>query len=213
MRYGSPLTSGASSARAANTLMELPGCAMHAPAAGDWAHSRSHRPRTRVADGGTGLGHARQTVVVVTDAQQRTEQHGRRDADQPHSEENQPEGHTLPVVALGKLNSMRHRPQDAALVSSRTLRRNPARLSVETAGWSGPNPRTEPVRRGTKPCNLTAWDWTERSFWVSSIPRASWTPCSRRREVPDAAPLTYWKGDPAFTKRRSAAIRESRGCL
>lgn len=134
--------------------MEVPGCMTPAPSALDWAHPRSHDPHARIPDRGPRPGQARETVLVVANTQQGTKQDGRRNPDQPHSKENQPEGHALPVVAYAELNSMLHQLQDAALVSSRTVRRNPARLRRKSALSAGLDSHPEAVSSWTEPASF-----------------------------------------------------------
>jgi hypothetical protein len=204
MGYRRGLPGGAASARAAGNPMQV----LRGPMGSAPAVPRAHERLTWQREGGPGPGHSPQAMLVVAHSQQRAKQDGRRDPDKPDSKENQPEGHALPVIAYRELNNMRHQLQGAVLVSSRTVRRNPARPSARTLrrrACQGRNGNSKFTRR----------DWTDREFWVSSIPRASRTPCSRPREVRDVAPpLTSWKGDPASTKRRCPRrFGDSRDCL
>jgi hypothetical protein len=203
MGYRRGLPGGAASARAAGNPMQV----LRGPMGSAPAVRRTHERLTWQREGGPGPGHSPQAMLVVAHSQQRAKQDGRRDPDKPDSKENQPEGHALPVIAYRELNNMRHQLQGAVLVSSRTVRRNPARPSARTLrrrACQGRNGNSKFTRR----------DWTDREFWVSSIPRASRTPCSRPREVRDYVPLRSWKGDPASTKRRCfRRFGVSRDCL
>jgi hypothetical protein len=157
--------------------------------------------------GGPGPSDSPQPMLVVAHPEQGADEDGHRKSDKPDSKENQPEGHALPVIAYRELNSMLHQLQDASLVSSRTVRRNPARPVAQTL-------RGRSCQGGNGNAKFTRGDWTGGAFWVTSIPRASWTPCSRPREAQDVVALIVWKGDPAFTDCRSLRrFGVSRDCL
>jgi hypothetical protein len=133
MRYGPLLPSRTSSAGPPDGPVEVPRGIVPAPAALERSDARAHHADAGISDGGPRPVQPRQAVLVVTNSQQGTEQDGCRDPDQPNSKENQPEGHALLDVAYAELNSLAHLPQDAALVSSCTVRRNPARVCIRSA--------------------------------------------------------------------------------
>jgi hypothetical protein len=203
MGYREGLAGRPASARAADAATQVLRGPMDAAAASAGTESRL----ARSGDHGRGPADSLEAVLVVTHPEQGTKQDGCRNSDKPDSKENQPEGHALPVIAYRELYSMLHQLKATALVSSRTVRRNPARQAVRTL-------RHRACQSSDPHNKFTTQDWTEPGFWVSSIRRASWTPCSRPREVRDYVPLRSWKGDPASTKRRCfRRFGVSRDCL
>jgi hypothetical protein len=202
MGYAGGLPGRAASARAADAAMQVLRDPMDAAA----AIAGTEKRLSWSGDHGPGPADSLQPVLVVAHPEQGTEEDGRRNSDKPDSKENQPEGHALPVIAYRELYSMLHQLKDAALVSSRTVRRNPARQNAATL-------RRRMCHSSDGHSKFTIRDWTDSGFWVSSIRRASWTPCSRPREVWDDV-LLSWKGDPASTKRRCVRrFGVSRDCL
>jgi hypothetical protein len=216
MGYRPLLACGTTSARAANASVQVLGSPVHAAPAVAWAGERASRGAKR----GPGPCEPRQAVLVVAHPQKGAEQKGRRNSDKPYSKEDQPEGHALPVIAYRELYRMVSQPQDAALVSSRTLRRNPARVGDKTprsapsaairrVSGCGRHSRQRPNHKN----KFTVQDWTGSTFWVTSIPRASWTPCSRPQGSPRWLSTQTLEGDPAFAKRRSPRrFADSHGC-
>jgi hypothetical protein len=128
-RWGTPgLADRAPAARAADASTEAEGGPVGtAPAV--TPNQRTPRDRhwhSRPVD-------PRQPALVVAHAKQGTKEHSCRDSDKPDSKENQPKSHALPLIAYGHLYRMVQQPQNAVLVSSRTVRRNPARPRAEMA--------------------------------------------------------------------------------
>ncbi len=173
-------------------------------------------------DHSPGPGESRQAVLVVAHPQQPAQQDRCRDPDQPDSKEDQPEGHALPVIAYRELYTAcctSHKTQrlylpalSGGILPDRAPKRSTQRPRMPISRPSGRSRRRS--QGGNRNQKFTLRDWTGGGFWVTSISRASWTPCSRPRAVRDVAPLTRWKGDPASTKRRySRRFGVSRGCL
>jgi hypothetical protein len=122
MGYARGLPGEAATARAARASVEVPSPPVGAAPAVKRQRDAPFRDRSH----GAALGATRQATLVVAHAEHGANQNGCRNADKPHSNENQPECHALPVFAYRELYRMLHQPQDTAVVSSRTVRRNPA---------------------------------------------------------------------------------------
>jgi hypothetical protein len=206
MGYARGLPGEAATARAARASVEVPSPPVGAAPAVKRQRDAPFRDRSH----GAALGAARQATLVVAHAEHGANQNGCRNADKPHSNENQPECHALPVFAYRELYRMLHQPQDTAVVSSRTVRRNPA----THGGGMTPLARFGSLCRAStravlrlsahsKLRHFTTWDWTVRAFWVTSIRRAFLGGLLASLEAQNVFPLTCRKGAPASAKRRS----------
>jgi hypothetical protein len=206
MGYATPLPGEAAAAGAARVALKVTCRAVDAAPAVERQRDAAFRDRSK----GAALGAARQATFVVAHPEHGADQNGCRNADKPHSNENQPECHALPVFAYRELYRMLHQSQDTTGVSSRTVRRNPA-----TRGGG----MTPPARFGSL-CRESG-----RAVLLLSVPRQAQqvhgpgldnSPllgyfCTRNilgpplapLEARDVVPLTCRKGAPASAKRHS----------